>query len=115
MRAAQYPTEEEIAMKIQKWVIGVAAVLVTVSASAHDPKEHEKEAQQAADCAKLNDMDMSKMDPNDPITKALHKKCEAQVHHHHDEANADAAHADHAVHDEHAAKPSSGACTNTGS
>lgn len=59
-----------------------AAVLCFVVASpafAHDPKEHEKEAAAAKakpDCAKLKTMDMSKTDPNDPVMKALHAKCD---------------------------------------
>ena len=47
--------------------------------SAHDPKEHQKEAAQTADCSKMKSMDMSKMDMNDPVVKAMHKKCSAYM------------------------------------
>ncbi len=54
----------------------IAAFLFTAQgALAHDPKEHEKEAAAAKagpDCAS---MDMSKMDMNDPVMKAMHDKC----------------------------------------
>ncbi len=45
---------------------------------AHDPKEHAKEAAAAKagpDCAAMKDMDHSKMDPNDPVMKAMMAKC----------------------------------------
>lgn len=74
-------------MKIKTLVAALAAALMSMSASAHDPKEHEKEAAQSADCSKLKGMDMSKMDMNDPVMKALHKKCEAQMHHEHEKAS----------------------------
>lgn len=47
-------------------------------AYAHDPKEHAKEAAAAKagpDCAAMKDMDHSKMDPNDPVMKAMMAKC----------------------------------------
>ena len=47
-------------------------------AYAHDPKEHAKEAtakNAAPDCAAMKDMDHSKMDPNDPVMKAMMAKC----------------------------------------
>ena len=66
-----------------------------LNASAHDPKEHEKEAAAAKvgpDCAKLKTMDTSKMDPNDPVMKAMMTKCAksdaaAGAAHHHDEVH----------------------------
>lgn len=48
-------------------------------ACAHDPKEHAKEAAAAKagpDCAAMKDMDHSKMDPNDPVMKAMMAKCD---------------------------------------
>ena len=47
-------------------------------AFAHDPAEHAREAAEAkkgADCAAMKKMDMSKMDVNDPIMKAMMTKC----------------------------------------
>lgn len=48
------------------------------AALAHEPAEHAKEAaaaNAAPDCAKMKEMDMSKMDMNDPVVQAMHKKC----------------------------------------
>lgn len=64
-------------IRIRPLCIAVLA-LVSHIAFAHDPKEHEKEqreAQAGPDCAAMKDMDMSKMDMNDPIMKAIHEKC----------------------------------------
>lgn len=54
---------------------------VSLPALAHDPKEHLKEGGTAPDCAKMRDMDMSKMDMNDPVMKAMHAKCMNQANH----------------------------------
>jgi len=51
---------------------------------AHDAKEHAKEAAAAKagpDCAAMKDMDHSKMDPNDPVMKAMMAKCGAAPDH----------------------------------
>lgn len=51
---------------------------------AHDPKEHAKEAaatKAGPDCAAMKDMDHSKMDPNDPVMKAMMAKCGAASGH----------------------------------
>ncbi|HVJ61891.1 MAG TPA: hypothetical protein VM555_04180 [Tahibacter sp.] len=65
-------------------LIAVAlAAFLAAPAYAHDPKEHEKEAAAAKarpDCAKLKTMDLSKLDPNDPVVKALKAKCEPAAH-----------------------------------
>jgi uncharacterized protein involved in copper resistance len=53
-------------------------------AYAHDPKEHAKEAAAAKagpDCAAMKDMDHSKMDPNDPVMKAMMAKCGGAPNH----------------------------------
>ncbi len=53
------------------------------SAYAHDPKEHAREAAEAKagpNCAALHDMDHSKMDPNDPVMKAMMARCAAAGH-----------------------------------
>lgn len=47
---------------------------LTISAQAHDPKEHMTDAEKP-DCAAMKDMDHSKMDMNDPVTMAMMKKC----------------------------------------
>ena len=55
-------------------VITLSALAFAISAQAHDPKEHMKDAQ-APDCAAMKDMDHSKMDMDDPVTQAMMKKC----------------------------------------
>ncbi|MDM4771401.1 hypothetical protein [Solimonas sp. SE-A11] len=58
-----------------------AAVLFAQGSWAHDPAEHAKEAAAAKagpDCASMKNMDMSKMDMNDPVAKAMHEKCMGQ-------------------------------------
>lgn len=58
--------------------LALMSLTIALNVSAHDPKEHEKEAaaaQAKPDCAKLKTMDMSKMDPNDPVMKAMMAKC----------------------------------------
>ncbi|MEO8673413.1 MAG: hypothetical protein ABI411_19025 [Tahibacter sp.] len=59
--------------------IAVLGFCLASAALAHDPKEHAKDAAAAKagpDCAKLKRMDMSSMDPADPLTKALHARCD---------------------------------------
>lgn len=58
--------------------LALVGLSFALNVSAHDPKEHEKEAaaaQAKPDCAKLKTMDTSKMDPNDPVMKAMMAKC----------------------------------------
>ena len=66
-------------------LIAISFVVAVFSAPAfaHDPREHQKEAAAAADCVKMKDMDMdmSKMDSNDPVMKAMQKKCKEQKEH----------------------------------
>lgn len=58
----------------------VAAMLAlgTQNVWAHDPAEHAKEAAEAkaaAKCESMHKMDMSKMDPKDPVMQAMMLKC----------------------------------------
>ncbi len=57
--------------------LALSAVIATtaVSAFAHDPSQHRKQGDQAPDCSSMRNMDMSKMDMNDPVMKAMHDKC----------------------------------------
>lgn len=60
----------------------LAAALFTVApiTFAHDPAEHAREAEEAkakANCDAMKNMDMSKMDPNDAVMKAMMAKCSA--------------------------------------
>jgi hypothetical protein len=55
--------------------------LIALPAAAHDPALHKQDdAKQSADCAQMKNMDMSKMNPNDPVMKAMHEKCAAGMH-----------------------------------
>ena len=57
------------------------AVLFAQGSWAHDPSEHAKEAaasKAGPDCSSMKNMDMSKMDMNDPVMKAMHEKCMGQ-------------------------------------
>ncbi len=63
------------------------ALGVALSAQAHDPKEHMKNAEQPK-CEKMKNMDHSKMDMNDPVMQAMMKKCmkhkqDGDAHHKH--------------------------------
>jgi len=61
-------------------VITLSALAFAISAQAHDPKEHMKDAQEP-DCAAFKDMDHSKMDMDDPVTQAIMKKCMKDMDH----------------------------------
>lgn len=58
----------------------LAATLYSVPSLAHDPKEHQSQSAKP-DCAALKNMDSSKMDMNDPVMMALHKKCRKEMAH----------------------------------
>lgn len=62
------------------FALSVATALFSFSAQAHDPAMHENEAK-AADCSQMKNMDMSKMDPSDPVMKAMHEKCASGMKH----------------------------------
>lgn len=59
----------------------VAAAFITLGTQtvwAHDPAEHAKEAAEtkaSAKCDSMQKMDMSKMDPKDPVMQAMMQKC----------------------------------------
>lgn len=70
--------EEQHMKSIIKATTAAFLAFSVQAALAHDPAEHAKEAaaaNAAPDCAKMKDMDMSKMDMNDPVVQAMHKKC----------------------------------------
>ena len=54
--------------------IAISMLAFTLSAQAHDPKEHMKNAEKP-DCAAMENMDHSKMDMNDPVMQAMMKQC----------------------------------------
>ena len=58
-----------------------AILFFAPSTFAHDPAEHAKEAAEAKagpNCEAMKTMDHSKMDPNDPVMKAMMAKCAKQ-------------------------------------
>lgn len=62
---------------------GGLVMLAAQTAAAHDPKEHAQQnadAMAGPDCAAMKEMDMSKMDMNDPVMKAMHEKCMKTMH-----------------------------------
>ncbi len=64
--------------RINRCFLILALVVAAPFAYAHDPAEHAREAaarNAAPDCAAMKDMDHTKMDPNDPVTKAMRVKC----------------------------------------
>ncbi|MEQ8289038.1 MAG: hypothetical protein RIB78_04875 [Gammaproteobacteria bacterium] len=58
----------------------IQSLLFAVTAQAHDPKEHMKDAQKP-DCATMKNMDESKMDKNDPVMQAMMQKCKESMDH----------------------------------
>ena len=81
-------------MKLRLAVLFTAAI--AAPAFAHDPSLHKPGDAKDPDCAKMDSMDMSKMDPKDPVMKAMHAKCAAAMKHEGD---------DHADHDPKSAGP----------
>lgn len=58
------------------WILALSLAMQT--ACAHDLKEHAREAAPAKagpDCAAMNQIDAAKMDPNDPVMKAMMARC----------------------------------------
>lgn len=64
--------------KILSSVLVLAALGVAISAQAHDPKEHMKDAKKP-DCTAMKNMDHSKMDKNDPVMQAMMKQCMKEI------------------------------------
>ena len=61
--------------------LAAAVFAFAPGAFAHDPAEHAKEAAAAKagpNCEAMKTMDHSKMDPNDPVMKAMMTKCGQQ-------------------------------------
>ena len=66
----------------------MTALLVSMLAAAHDPKEHAKESE-APDCKSLALMDHAKMDMDDPVMKAMFAKCKEAMPKHGDNHDMD--------------------------
>lgn len=60
--------------------IASAFLLNTMQSFAHDPSLHQQNAQKP-ECASMKNMDMSKVDMNDPVMKAMHDKCMGAADH----------------------------------
>lgn len=56
------------------YFLALPAMLLALSAQAHDPKDHVTEAQ-APDCSAMKGMDHSNMDVKDPVMQAMMQKC----------------------------------------
>lgn len=54
--------------------IAISTLAFTLSAQAHDPKEHMNNAEKP-DCAVMENMGHRKMDMNDPVMQAMMKQC----------------------------------------
>ncbi len=59
-------------------IAGLFVAMYAATAFAHDPKEHEAESAKP-DCAAMKNMDVSKMDKNDPVVKAMLQKCQNEL------------------------------------
>ena len=73
--------------------LSAAVLAIAQSAFAHDPAEHAREAAEAkkgANCAAMKNMDASKMNPNDPVMKAMMAQCSEQSGHTHTHSDAPA-------------------------
>ncbi len=67
-------------MKIYSISVMVLALSVAATVSAHDIEEHMKNGEKP-NCAAMKDVDMAKMNKDDPVTQALMKKCAEQMEH----------------------------------
>jgi hypothetical protein len=66
-------------MKYQQSAVTMLLVtlLSTTIASAHDPELHKSNGEKPK-CEAMMNMDHSKMDPNDPVMRAMMMKCRSQ-------------------------------------
>jgi hypothetical protein len=60
-------------------VFTIIALAGTLPAKAHDPKEHMEDAEKP-NCTAMKGMDHSEMDKDDPVMKAMMKKCKKAMH-----------------------------------
>lgn len=74
--------------RIASLTAATALLLTADAASALDPEARQQNAQKP-DCAAMKNMDMSKMDMNDPVMKAMHEKCMGPAPEHAHEHGAD--------------------------
>lgn len=62
-----------------KLLLATSIALASLSAHAHDPKEH-MAGGEAAHCEAMQGMDHTKMDMKDPVVQAMMQKCMQQMH-----------------------------------
>jgi hypothetical protein len=66
-------------------VIALVSILLSTSASAHDPSKHAA-SKEKPNCAAMHEMDSSEIDMNDPVMKAMMQQCgKPDMGSHHDE------------------------------
>lgn len=65
--------------KFSTYILAIAALGTTLTAQAHDPKEHMKDAE-APNCASMHNMEHGKMDMDDPIMVAMMQQCMDEMH-----------------------------------
>jgi hypothetical protein len=65
--------------KIFTSILTFSTLVFSLSAHAHDPKEHMQNAEKP-DCAAMKNMDNSKMDMNDPVMQAMMEQCAQDSH-----------------------------------
>lgn len=66
--------------KTLTFAVALSALAFTLSAQAHDPKEHMKVAEKP-DCAAMKNMDHKNMDMNDPVMQAMMQQCMKEMNH----------------------------------
>lgn len=64
--------------KILSWM-AIPAMVLALSAHAHEPAEHNKKAEKP-DCAAMSKMDHAAMNMKDPVMQAMMKKCMPDMH-----------------------------------
>ena len=80
-----------------KWIVLTTALLVSMLAAAHDPKEHAKESE-APDCQTFASMDHAKMDMNGPVMQAMRAKCKEAMAEDHSEGHGEYTHVEEDAH-----------------
>ena len=66
--------------KTLTFALALSTLAFTLSAQAHNPKEHMKNAEKP-DCSAMKNMDHGKMDMNDPVMQAMMKQCMKDMPH----------------------------------
>lgn len=86
-------------MKTRLWNTGATALfcvpvlILSLSASAHEPEKHAKNAE-APDCAAMQHTNPDEMDENDPVMQAMMEQCKSdmQAMNDHSESSEDTGH-----------------------